>query len=197
MKFFKKNRNLILITLFLILAVSIITTHGQIIQNDEISKELQTKQNNLNKKNLELNTYQEEIEKAQSNISKMKNENRTNLKENLTYDDVISFIINDTTNEKEYDDTWYNCAHFSKDANNNAEEQGLKCGYVVIDLKNEDPHAIIAFNTTDAGIVFFEPQTDEKVNLEIGKDYWNECIISDKDYENKQGEIVENYVIYW
>lgn len=32
-------------------------------------------------------------------------------------------------------------------------------------------HAIVAFDTTDKGIVFFEPQTDDEVDLQVGARY--------------------------
>ena len=70
--------------------------------------------------------------------------------------------------------------------------------YVKLFLNNNLPHAIVSFNTTDKGIVFFEPQTDDLVELEAGKDYWTECIKnSTLDYEKNKKNIVNSWIIYW
>ena len=95
---------------------------------------------------------------------------------------MTSFLINDTTNNNSYHNTNYNCAHYSRDINNNAEELGIRCAYIVLKINTGVPHALITFNTTDTGLVFFEPQTDEIVLLEVGKDYWIDCVVG-KPYE--------------
>ena len=115
-----------------------------------------------------------------------------------TYEESCNFIYSDETNEEAYDYEKYNCAHFSKDVNNNAENENLSCAYVRVNLQSNIPHALIAFNTTDKGIVFFEPQTDEEVDLEIGKDYWSECVISKNPlHESDPGNTVLDFIIYW
>lgn len=123
---------------------------------------------------------------------------------NLTYKEAINFLENDTTDKNLYNDTNYYCIHYSRDVNNNSEKNGLRCGYVTIVLKNEStgalvPHAIITFNTTDRGIVFFEPQTDEElIDLTIGKDYWTQCIKSGNiTHKNKYGMIVVEKSVIW
>lgn len=119
---------------------------------------------------------------------------KTNLKD-PTYNEVLDFLLKDKTDEETYNESSYNCAHFSKDVNNNAEKKGIRSGYVKVELNINFPHALLAFNTTDGGLVFFEPQTDQQVILESGKDYWTECIISGEDHG--PGNIVIDYIIYW
>ena len=115
-----------------------------------------------------------------------------------SYSEALDFVLTDNTNEiKTYDELYYNCVHFSRDVNNHAEKQGIRCAYVEISLNNSLPHAIIAFNTTDAGIIYFEPQTDDIVNLEIGKDYWKYCVNSTFSETQPPGLIVENIKLYW
>jgi len=158
-------------------------------------------------------TYQETLSLTNQNIKSVKNNICTN---NKTIDDIISeieelenetvlfdptyeqaynFLENDKTDLNTFNDVTYNCDHFSTDVNNNAEGQGIRCGYVVISLSSGTPHAIVAFNTTDEGLIFFEPQSDQLVILEKNKDYWNECLQAESNYPTNS--IVLDYTILW
>jgi len=142
----------------------------------------------------ELNHFQEETMESENN--------RRYILHNPTYYETLSFLENDTTDKNSsytYKEFGNNCAHFSRNVNNNSEQNGILCGYVVINFENGYPHAIVAYNTTDQGLVFFEPQTDEKVNLSIGYDYWTQCVInsSGTDYQSLYGSIIKNYEVYW
>jgi hypothetical protein len=57
----------------------------------------------------------------------------------------------------------------------------------------------VAFNTTDKGLLYYEPQTDEKVNLQVGKDYWADCVVVQPGYyyEDDPDCIVEDFTLYW
>lgn len=60
----------------------------------------------------------------------------------------------------------------------------------------EGGHAIVGFNTTDEGMIYVEPQTDEIVkNLEIGKRYWSECVIPNSD-ESDYDNTIDYILIY-
>jgi len=94
-----------------------------------------------------------------------------------TYDQAVTFIREDRTNENKYvEDTYgvYVCSHFARDVCNNAEGKGLRCAFV--ELRYLDGgHAIVAFNTIDKGIAYFDPQTDESIKPVIGKRYY-QCV---------------------
>ena len=96
---------------------------------------------------------------------------------NPTYKEVIAFLREDKTDRNEYiEDTYgvYVCSHFARDVGNNAEEAGLRCAF--IELRYLDGgHAIIAFNTVDDGLIYFEPMSDERVRPVVGKRYY-QCI---------------------
>jgi len=141
-----------------------------------------------------LNDSTSTLELINLKIQQLRNKSKYELHD-PAYEEVTSFLINDTTNNNSYHDTNYNCAHYSRDVNNNAEELGIRCAYVVLEINTGIPHALIAFNTTDDGLVFFEPQTDEIVLLEVGKDYWIDCVVSEEDYES--GNIIEKITVYW
>jgi len=77
---------------------------------------------------------------------------------NPTYSEMIKFINMDLTNFNEYTDE-YRCGHFSRDVILNARAEGIQAGFVRI--KSDDSnHAIVAFQTTDNGLQFLEPQSD-------------------------------------
>jgi len=90
---------------------------------------------------------------------------------------VITFLRQDKTDENEYiEDTYgvYVCSHFARDVGNSAEEAGLRCAFVELRYL-EGGHAVIAFDTIDEGLVYFDTQTDERVRPVIGKRYY-QCI---------------------
>ena len=94
-----------------------------------------------------------------------------------TYKEVITFLRQDKTDKNKYvEDTYgvYVCSHFARDVCNNAEKAGLRCAFV--ELRHpEQGHAIIAFDTIDKGLAYFEPRTDERVKPATGKQYY-QCI---------------------
>ena len=79
------------------------------------------------------------------------------------------FIQIDTTDLLSYSDN-YVCFDFCHDILENAFDQGYKAGLVY--LKFEDAaHTIICFDTTDEGLLFVEPQTDDIVTVQVGSAY--------------------------
>jgi hypothetical protein len=116
-----------------------------------------------------------------------------------TYQEVKDFLASDTTNTKPYVVGTYVCENFSADVTANAQKIKIRAGCVQL-VFPVISHALIAFNTTDRGIVYFEPQTDEEVVLQIGKHYWSQCIIAAKgkysiptDYD----DTVRSFSIIW
>jgi len=93
---------------------------------------------------------------------------------NPTFDEVISFLQEDETDSNPYIEDEYVCTHFARDVNDNAEDQGIRCAFVVLHQPRQS-HTIIAFETIDQGMVYFEPQSDERVRPIIGKEYWR-CV---------------------
>ncbi|MFB0559459.1 MAG: hypothetical protein ACETVS_02875 [Dehalococcoidales bacterium] len=94
-----------------------------------------------------------------------------------TYEEVVTFLTEDKTDKNEYiEDTYgvYVCSHFARDVCNNAEEAGLRCAFIELRYP-EGGHAIIAFNTIDEGLAYFEPLTDERARPVVGKRYY-QCI---------------------
>jgi len=97
-----------------------------------------------------------------------------------TYRQMKDFLATDTTDANEYDLKTYNCTDYSSSVIDAAAKQKTRCAYVSIDYP-DSAHAIVAFNTTDRGIVYIEPQSDDEVLLEVGKHYY-QSVIPTSDY---------------
>ena len=91
-----------------------------------------------------------------------------------TYNQVTKFLKKDKTDQNEFSEDIYVCSHFARDVCNDAEFEGLRCAYVGL-IYPEGGHAIIAFSTIDEGLVYFDPQSDERATPIIGKRYY-QCI---------------------
>ena len=87
-----------------------------------------------------------------------------------TYQEVKEFLAADDSNNKSYIKDEHICTDFTAEVNNNAEKKGIRCATVYI-IYPETGHSIVAFNTTDKGMIFIEPQFDREVKLVIGKSY--------------------------
>lgn len=81
-----------------------------------------------------------------------------------TKNEVISFILDDDTDNNDYTEDYF-CIHFASDLKNNAVEQGIRCGvmYFYYLFYNETSaeyeeygHSIVAFDTVDAGMVYVD-----------------------------------------
>lgn len=104
-----------------------------------------------------------------------------------TYKEAVTFLERDKTSDNEYDDDDYGvyvCTHFSRDVCNNAEAEGLRCALVHL-LYQGAGHAIIAFDTVDEGLVYFDAITDEKTNPEVGERYYK-CVEPKPGYYYEQ-----------
>jgi hypothetical protein len=102
------------------------------------------------------------------------------------------FLYSDRTDSIPYDDDTFVCADFAEALHNNAEEAGIKAGYVVVDFAGEtDGHACNVFRTTDRGTVYIDDtgtldgndNADKTVDLAVGEDYCPVSIFANRGYE--------------
>ena len=86
---------------------------------------------------------------------------------NPTFQEVRDFILRDPTSRNQFVLNQYECRHFATEVNNNAEAEGLRCAFVLLCF-DRGQHSVIAFDTTDRGLVYIEPQTDAAIHPEVG-----------------------------
>ena len=99
-----------------------------------------------------------------------------------TFQEVRDFILRDPTSRNKFVLNQYECRHFATDVNNNAEAEGLRCAFVLLCF-DQGQHAVVAFDTTDRGLVYIEPQTDAAIHPEVGGKY--------------QGKEIKEILIAW
>jgi len=165
--------------------------------------------------NNKYNNVQQRLNNVISDINYLKNSVHYELHD-PTYSEMIDFLKSDLTNEKEYvgdGENLYVCRHFSQEINNNSEKQGIRCAYIGIIFSGDEPHAILAFNTTDKGMIYYDSSyysmynsiTEHengyywKINLEIGKDYYADCVTLPYGfyYPPDPDCIVVDFINYW
>ena len=89
---------------------------------------------------------------------------------NPTYAEMMDFLAHDNTHLKPYIDGVYVCFDYAADMNNNADAAGIQAAYVRL-RSNDWGHAVVAFQTTDRGLIFIEPQSNAEVKLVVGEPY--------------------------
>jgi len=89
---------------------------------------------------------------------------------NPTFQEVRDFVLEDPTSRNEFVLNQYECRHFATEVNNNAEAAGLRCAIVLLCYKRGQ-HSVVAFDTTDRGMIYIEPQTDAAIQPEVGGKY--------------------------
>ena len=74
-----------------------------------------------------------------------------------TWQQLMSFLIADKTDEKDYVTGSFMCGAFAEELYNNAEAAGIRAAWVSVSLEGESKgHALNAFNTTDRGLVYID-----------------------------------------
>ncbi|MFW6173727.1 MAG: hypothetical protein ACOC5T_08285 [Elusimicrobiota bacterium] len=125
---------------------------------------------------LQLVFLQNDLESSYTKIDALKIQDEKTLL-NPTKDQIIQFLRQDKTDEKEYIKGKYVCTHFSKQLIYNATLAGLNAHYVQIKFSDlNSGHAMVGFQTLDSGFIFVEPQSDEIKDIYIGKKRGNNTI---------------------
>jgi hypothetical protein len=109
-----------------------------------------------------------------------------------TYAEALIFMHRDRTDKNQYDEDSYVCSHFARDICNNAEAEGLRCAFVELRFPDAG-HSIIAFDTIDKGLVYFEPQFDDEVSVEIGRSYSSLNGYATTGYS----DVIRDVVVIW
>jgi hypothetical protein len=124
-----------------------------------------------------LNTSKERIESLEARLSKLRvNYERLttgygHVLRDPSYQEMREFLARDKTDEREWVESEYIGVSFAADVKFNAVMEGIRCAYVYIEFREGAFH-LVAFYTTDEGLVFIEPETDWKVEPRIGQRYY-------------------------
>src|SRR5574343_453630 len=134
---------------------------------------------------------------------------------NPTYDELITFLLNDNTHEQVYSYPSFVCSNFAEMLYFHAEKAGINAGYVNLELNSYISsytsgcgysaggfHACNVFNTTDRGLIFIDDTGTKEgdseqttVAVSIGQLYQPISIFSNTDW-CPMG-YVQNYNIVW
>jgi len=178
------------ITILAVVAIaSLITTAWVLnelnrVQNSRllVDDELQAMQAELATVEIELNASKDLVESLEDTLSNLQiNYDRLTagygyVLRDPSYQEMQAFLTQDETSEQEYLRNEYICVDFAANVKANAAEEGIRCAYVVIEYLGITGHAIVAFDTTDRGLVYVEPQFDWDVEPEIGRRYY-QCVV--------------------
>jgi hypothetical protein len=77
----------------------------------------------------------------------------------VPYAQVMAFLGWDTTDKNQYGQGYY-CSDFANDMVRSAQFQGVEAHRVDILFTHALGHSIVAFETTDHGTIYVEPQSD-------------------------------------
>jgi len=104
-----------------------------------------------------------------------------------SYQELLNFLKEDDTVKSKYVSPNFTCADFAQEMQNNAESQGIRCGFAGISFFNSKyGHAMAVFDTTDMGLLYVDATGGEvqiSKNICPGARYDNMGIISDvKNY---------------
>jgi hypothetical protein len=168
----------------------------------QVDAELQAMQAELTTVEIELNASKELVESLEDTLSNLQvNYARLTtgydyVLRDPSYQEMKAFLEQDETSEQEYLRNEYICVDFAANVKANAAEEGIRCAYVVIEYLGTTGHAIVAFDTTDRGLVYVEPQFDWDVVPEVGRRYY-ECVVPppgqymvEPDYDDTIARIV-------
>lgn len=95
---------------------------------------------------------------------------------NPTFKELKEFILADPTSRNSFVINQYECRHFATDLNNNADAAGIRCAFVLLCYRSGQ-HAVVAFETTDRGKIYIEPQTDAAIQPVVGGRYQEQEIM--------------------
>jgi hypothetical protein len=117
--------------------------------------------------------------------------------------ELVSFLEKDHTNWNQYILGKYTCVNFAVDLAANAGRQNIKTWIVLVEFTDGGPgHAFVAFQTTDRGIIYVEPQGDNTYSVvEVGKplcDEWGvyQCMGTVASVEYAQCDSAQNCIQY-
>lgn len=154
-------------------------------------------QTNLAAEQTQLTAANDQVSSLQVDINRMATGYGYVLKD-PSYAQMQSFLAADQTDKRTYDVNNYNCVNFSADVKANAAKQKIRCAVVYVDFPSTS-HDFVAFNTTDRGLIYIEPQSDDQVVPQVGKRYY-QCEILPPGYRYttpSYDDTIVRFIVIW
>ena len=109
---------------------------------------------------------------------------------NPSYQEMKDFLDADTTNTKQQIEGKYDNRDMVADINENAEAQGIRTAMVYIEFPTAGSWTLLAFETTDKGLIFINPSTDGEVKVKVGIKYYEDNGFGKKSWDDTIKEVV-------
>jgi len=146
--------------------------------SEALENELKEAKRRYNDEIGKLRMLNERLNEAERKVSEYE---RGYIRKFVSKDEVMSFLNRDDTNNFEWTED-FDCTQFANRLVKNALEEGILACVVEIDFPDA-AHDIVAFST-DEGILYVEPQTDEIVHPVVGEPYWDRSLYEEPDYND-------------
>jgi len=128
-------------------------------------------QDKLNKEYAKREALEKRIESLEESVNILEDKVKQKGLINPSYSELVQFIAEDTTNTRTYVKGKFVCTDFSNTFVANFRNKGYYSCPTELDFK-DGAHVIVAVNTTDRGLVYVEPQTDQIVyKIDLGDKY--------------------------
>jgi len=92
-----------------------------------------------------------------------------------TFDQVVEFIRNDTTDKLEYEEG-FNCVDFVFMVVRHAHWNSVVAEPIRVVFDDSSEHMLLMVPTSDRGTVFFETMTDKQVEPKVGRLYMRKMV---------------------
>jgi len=169
---------------------------GTTAQLEVAQGRLSSVENELRETVNSLSTVRADLEDTEARLNSIQTD-ALNL-HNPTLREVLDFLKEDKTDAAEYTSGEYVCLHFVRDVKEKAVALGIRCAYVHIRFPVM-AHSILAFETVDQGLVYFDAITDERIRPEIGREYWR-CVEPKPGIQYKKpdyDDTIEEIIVIW
>jgi len=129
----------------------------------------------------------------------------------VSYSELLNFLLEDQTDKIIYVENSFTCSDFSQTLQHNAEMKGIHCAWVYVDLLEISDHSLNAFRT-DRGLIFIDDSgveanvihpfnMDKTVILNRGQGYCPDSLFPESGWTikwmDKQMGTIIDYKIYW
>lgn len=108
---------------------------------------------------------------------------------NPSYQEMKEFLAADTTGVGQWIEGGLDDEYVVAEINKNAEAQGIRVAWVYIEFP-QSSYALLAFETTDKGLVFIDPLTKAEVKVKVGIRFYEDNGLRKPNWDDTIMEVV-------